>query len=51
LIESARTAGLDRLVATVLATNERMQRLLTSCGFQIAPYGAQAALRLASRQI
>lgn len=51
LIESARTAGFDRLVAAVLATNDRMQRLLTSCGFQIEPNGAQAGLRLASRKI
>jgi RimJ/RimL family protein N-acetyltransferase len=51
LIDSARTARLERLVATVLATNDRMQRLLTSCGFEIAPHGAQAGLRLASLQI
>lgn len=51
LIESAGTAGLDRLVAAVLATNDRMQRLLTSCGFRIEPHAAQAGLRLASLQI
>jgi acetyltransferase len=51
LIEAARTAGIDRLVAAVLGTNDRMQRLLMSRGFRIAPHGAQASLRLASLQI
>lgn len=51
LIESARTAGFDGLVAVVLATNDRMQRLLEATDFHIAPDNSQTGMRLASLRI